>query len=379
MEIKTYSSLDEKKTFFQPLKERGKDYWTINTKSELDDFVELLSHQENNIYRGMKEAKYNMFTSLQRAYFTGEISSTTSSSDFIKNEIEQVKQCHDGFLPQYYRSMGIEETDFVYLSFLQHHRAPTPFLDFSRKLDVALYFATEDLVFGKGDEIDDYCSIYWFDYKQPQFCEFLDIVTWYAQQYEPAINMLVEFLERHHNEERLGEVNLSNLEIENYLKWSNPNNMGGGLCKMPLGLIINHEENSEIRYTAASIHRRLANLKSNAERGKLTQKGINLFMRNIQNCIFQNARLTNLNIAAQDGCFVLMNNNNPQNQQSLEDEFRANQYYPILYCANIHKSLGAYIIDKIKNGANKITKSTIYPNGDEMASLAFNQTRINNL
>ena len=39
MEIKTYSSLDEKKTFFQPLKERGKDYWTIDTKSELDDFI----------------------------------------------------------------------------------------------------------------------------------------------------------------------------------------------------------------------------------------------------------------------------------------------------------------------------------------------------
>lgn len=376
MQVPTYNTLVEKSVLFP--QSSVQQYWQIKTKEEFEQFYTMLQRSSTStIYRGVYQAKYKNFTSLQRAYMDGKIDSHTSPSGFIANEIEHLKNDKPAILQRYYNALNLVDTDFIYLSFLQHHKAPTPFLDFSRKLDVALYFATEDLIFGKGEEIDDYCSIYWLDYKKPQFCGLMDIVTWYAQQYQSAIGMLSHLYEIHRGEHM--DIDVSNLEIENYLKWSNPHNNGEGLCKIPIGLMTEPKEKFEIKYTAISMHRRLAVLQSYAQRGLLTQNMVETFKKHMRNCIFQNARLTNLNIAAQDGCFILMNNNDPQNQKSLEDEFTAKPYYPILHCANIHKSLGEYIINKIHNGANKITKSTIYPNGDEMALLAFNQTRINNI
>lgn len=42
-----------------------------------------------------------------------------------------------------YYKLHYTQTDFPTLSILQHYGAPTPLIDFTYNLDVALYFATE--------------------------------------------------------------------------------------------------------------------------------------------------------------------------------------------------------------------------------------------
>lgn len=375
MEIKTYSSLDEKKIFFQPLKEGGKDYWTIDTKSELDDFVKLLSKQKDNIYRGMKEAKYNMFTSLQRAYFTGEISSTTPSSNFVKNEIEQVKQCHNGFLPQYYQSMGIEETDFVYLSFLQHHRAPTPFLDFSRNYRKALYFATENTCYpASNNEIDNYVSLSWVNPLLKD--DFIDLIQWMGTQYERAVDTVIDISKQ--NPEI--SLDISNLEMQRQLSWFCKENQGTGFHSLDLAYINERTNSKMVKYTPFYIHNKLIELQQLAKRKALTDEDVAILKAEARSCLYACAKLANMNITAQEGCFILFNPKSTEmsdmSNLSLEEYWKKTPIYenmPDLYCANIHKSLCPYIIKEILQDINT---QTMFPEADKIADQAYWNTRV---
>jgi len=74
------------------------------------------------------------------------------------NKAKEVKLLQQVF--QYYQ-LENEQTDFPLLSILQHYNAPTPLLDWTYDLDIALFFAIENVEKSEEENvIEDYISIY---------------------------------------------------------------------------------------------------------------------------------------------------------------------------------------------------------------------------
>ena len=350
----------------------------IDTKRQFDDLYLQLKANEHFIFRGVNEAKYKMFTSLQRAYHSGKISRDTSPSDFVANEIKHLKEDKPQLLHNYYQSLNIADSDYVYLSFLQHYGALTPFIDFTKALDIALYFATENISYpninNNTDDIENYLSLYWLNIqKLNELPDIIDIhKTWfmdgfnaylYAQELDKILNIGTQIL-----------------NVESFLVWKNSNSTG--LAEIDLGYIRNNHPTSKI-VLPYEADRHLEHVKQLAKNGKLTLRGKNLYINKVMRCIEHTARLTNLNIVAQNGCFILYNplehdKGKPMIDTPLEDFWVNNPTFkilPTINCVNIHKSLAEYIIHNlIKNG---VTRNTIYPDNRVMANNAYKQTKIN--
>lgn len=64
------------------------------------------------IYRGVNEAKYKLYTSLQRQFLSNKINHNQYQTlfDFMNKEIEQLKL--DPILPKYYKDLGVPITDY---------------------------------------------------------------------------------------------------------------------------------------------------------------------------------------------------------------------------------------------------------------------------
>lgn len=129
------------------------------------EFKELQSNRKLHcVFRGVNEAKYKLFNSAQRQWQNWDLSKIGIT---YKDRINcLLNSCHNSLLPQYYKRLGISVNDWLYLSFLQHYNAPSPFLDFSKDYKAALFFACYN-VQSNGtteNELDNYISIYYFKF-----------------------------------------------------------------------------------------------------------------------------------------------------------------------------------------------------------------------
>ena len=175
MELPTYKSLEEKKSNFTFYKQIDNPN---NLKYYLKE-LERLPHTFKRwgidrrepacIFRGVKEAKYKLYTSAQREWIKGDLSKKLGEdgfADFVDRVLYQLKK--DTRLRNYLKTRGIIQNDMFLLSLLQHYGAPTPLLDFTYDREVALFFATRGDEKSQSDktretiEIDEYFSIYAF-------------------------------------------------------------------------------------------------------------------------------------------------------------------------------------------------------------------------
>lgn len=144
-----YNTFAEKEQNFQIVK--------IDTLEKFLEVKEELT-KSGGIFRGISNAQYKIYTSLQRGRILGDLYNGFSMDAYIRNlrEMEPVKL--------YFRAYGYNPSRLALLSFLQHHRAPTPLLDFTGNVNVALFFSTESMLgkpFTPGEnEISDYFSIF---------------------------------------------------------------------------------------------------------------------------------------------------------------------------------------------------------------------------
>jgi hypothetical protein len=170
MILPAYTDFKQKSEFFKPSSSIPEN--KINDTQMFDkwykDFSRPYNHQTAKFdffFRGMKEAKYKLFNSAQREWLLHNIDKWgkgESYLDFIKSMIREAKQQKIFQKVLAYNQINYDnEADFPILSILQHYGAPTPLMDWSYNLDVALYFATEAVnTSAASEDIDGYFSIY---------------------------------------------------------------------------------------------------------------------------------------------------------------------------------------------------------------------------
>ena len=348
MKIPTYSSFLDKDQHFQ-------ENQKIDNKDDFDLLYKSLreSSQQRYIFRGMGEAKYKLFTSLQRYYIESRIPSAMSMQDFIQKEISNIDKDP---LCEYYRRLNVKTSDYLFLSFLQHYGAPTPLLDFSHNINVALYFATEQLNYGQGsNDIDDYFSLYYI-------CIDDSIAT--SDNNLPNLATLLKDKYISSIESNLNQDNRDNIEltfsklssIHEYLSLSKVHD------SHEVAYIANILQNYTLYGIPEDIEiwklaEKVRAYRNACRKGKNYEEKKNEIERIVQIFFEKYTQITNLNLVAQEGCFLIHNSNS---DNPIEEVLNGSA---IINCINIHKSLGEYVLKKCEK-----TKDKIYPNPIKMAN-----------
>jgi len=135
------------------------DITTIETYDKFIEIFESYSQKKNILYRGINEAKYRLYSSLQRYWITNKLSAKNIE---YKNFVELLifNASENGEIRK--KLDGTVVTDLSILSILQHYLTPTPLLDWTYSLTTSLLFAINGLCqkFGKRRDIENYFSIY---------------------------------------------------------------------------------------------------------------------------------------------------------------------------------------------------------------------------
>lgn len=158
MKLVDYKSLEEKGEIF-----KSSGYLRIDTVASFCDWFEAFP-KEKMLFRGVKEAKYKIYTSAQRLYITHDLAlSGRTVEDIVEETLKQVKQIDNGLLKKYFSLLDVIDHDMLYLSFLQHYSGISPLIDFTTSIEKALFFMQEGVAYSDvgEDGIDNYSSLYY--------------------------------------------------------------------------------------------------------------------------------------------------------------------------------------------------------------------------
>lgn len=317
MKLEEYANLSEKKSFF--------DMTTIDTYKGFDDVYQTLK-RDNVIFRGVNEAKYKLYTSAQREWIINEYEKQgINYTSFIQSQLNYIR----GFsiISHYYKSLNVNENDMLYISLLQHYGAPSPLLDFTYDLDIALYFALDKIKTDSSNiDIDNYFSLYFIDKNQ---CgnELVDIVSMLRFALESGKDLLDDYI-RDNPHISIDDSLLCS--VDQYTKWLKDDDTKDGLHKLDCGFIDN-----PLRSGTLSMYKTSEVL-----------------------------YWSNINLIAQNGCFIFYTND----KEPLELFFTLKNTLPKVRCINIHKSLVEYIKNKY---IAHLSEQDIYPKLDKMCKDSY--------
>lgn len=329
MQIPQYTSLQEKASLY-----RGR-YRCITSIDDFEAWLEPYIRIESHgyIYRGINEACYKNFTSLQRYVISNDIPSEIVNK-LISEQLLSLKELSPTFLlDNYCMSVGIPCSDIYLLSFIQHYAGFTPLLDFTLNPRVALYFMSlgdgancEDV---SVDDIHSYVSIYM---RNESGSPFLNL----GRNVRPA-----PLLELYHSR---------NLTSKIFEKVKD---------------LTNNQDNLDVQKVYQLLYKNFESQFSFANLNELSKdKPIIIAPSYWQSEKIQEQRynpsfaFTNFNLVAQRGCFVYNNSS-----------YSLDKY---LFCVDIHKSLIPYIKKKYLKYQ---TFSALFPNNKRMVKNAFNQAQ----
>ncbi len=149
-----YGSLLNKSRFIKPV--------AIDTEEQFDGIWAAHHGKTDYLYRGQREAIWQLYTTGQRAWITDRLHESEATYEgFLVRLLHNARTMHGGMLPQYLRGIGLlPDSDIAILSFLQHYGAPTPLQDWTWSFGNAVFFAHEGLRKDGDKEADSYCSVY---------------------------------------------------------------------------------------------------------------------------------------------------------------------------------------------------------------------------
>lgn len=156
--ITEYDTILQKRLFF--------DQINIDSQEQFDEIFEKLKNKDNILFRGVREAKWRLYSKLQREWVKKRLYDTEISyQKFIELLVNNARKEQKGVLSKFLYLNRIDPyNDIAVLSFLQHYGCPTPLLDWTYSFLNSLYFALDKIEYEeKKSGIDDYFSIYYIE------------------------------------------------------------------------------------------------------------------------------------------------------------------------------------------------------------------------
>jgi len=158
MKLKEYKSLEEKKKWF-------KEHSILNSQQQVKEFLSSIEDENSSskVFRGVGEAKYRIYSSSQRMWITQELENRFDSYlNFLEKLVGEFKSTNK-VIEKFFSKIETLPEEIPILSYLQHYGAPTPLIDFTKNMNVALFFAIDGLRHNPSLDIDNYFSIYTLD------------------------------------------------------------------------------------------------------------------------------------------------------------------------------------------------------------------------
>jgi hypothetical protein len=153
--VAEYASFYQKSFFFEQEK--------IETKEQVDELLEKFKNTESFLFRGQREAKWMLYSSLQRSWIKDRMNENGAEYlPFLKKIIEHGRNEFEDQISAILPEINVDSlNDISVLGYLQHHKCPTPLLDWTCNFKAALFFGIDGIKEYKSPrEIDKYFSIY---------------------------------------------------------------------------------------------------------------------------------------------------------------------------------------------------------------------------
>ncbi len=144
------------------------DQDNIDTVEHFDQVYENYKNTQDVLYRGQREAKWRLYSKLQRHWINEQLfKKGYSYQKFIERLVEIGRTECANQIKELLNANHIDtENPVSILGYLQHHGCPTPLLDWSYSFRNALFFALEGLTPNHTTyEIEDYVSVYYIEEK----------------------------------------------------------------------------------------------------------------------------------------------------------------------------------------------------------------------
>jgi len=156
--ISEYKSFVQKSFCFDQIK--------IDTEEEFDAVYAELKNKTNFLFRGQREAKWRLYSNLQRNWISNKLNEQEDSYVSLLEKLVNIgKETYASNIQEVLNEHHIDTINSIsVLGFLQHHGCPTPLLDWTYKFQNALFFGLDGLTPNDGSlEIGNYFSIYFID------------------------------------------------------------------------------------------------------------------------------------------------------------------------------------------------------------------------
>ncbi len=321
----------------------------IDTEEQFDKIYEEYKHKENTIFRGQKEAKWRLYSKLQRLWILEKLFEKEEYHSFLERLVELGRLKFAEPIQELLKANHVDTTNAIsILAYLQHHGCPTPLLDWTYRFQNALYFALDGLQIHQGTiEIDNYCSVYFIEEKYFESGSLKNIISESLDaQEEPELQRLISIFSK--GDEKRKKAMQKHFAGRKVFDRSKLNGSGlvnhmtkiEYLMKLPLSYFSDKDKDSDILFSL------------NNSKNILNQEGIFTW-----------------NASSTKPIELVGDEQSKEGEQEGEEK----GIYSFCSCFNIHKKLAPYIRKRLNEDG--ITKEFIYPSSNISTWVIFDECK----